>query len=231
MTRQYTKKANHWAKRTKLQALAAEQQFEPKVQKSKGQLIKALRESACLSQGQLGDLIGKSDDGVYRLESAKARITPELEESISRVIAERIELSYVAGLFDRRSVFTIYKAKPASYNCRTQNGYEVRIIFNTTHKLLVDLMVSLFGAGKVFPRKNPNGAIGWCFNAFTKDAEVVLDKLIPYLKIKRPLAELMLELRDLQNSSNCRWDKSGNQEYLDNCEKIYQKFLKKKEFM
>lgn len=230
MTRKYTKKSEHWNVKSELALKAIGHESDIKTQKEKASLIKALREAVGMSQPELGKEIGKSKDGVYRLETAQARITPELEDKITKAIAERIELSYIAGLIDRRCVFTIYNAKPKSYNCRTQEGFEVRIIFNTKHKILVELMQKVLKAGKVMPRKSSyknEDCIGWCFQAFTKDAEVVLDKLLPYLKIKKPLAEILLDLRELQNSEVGR-AKSGNEEYIAQQRALYDKFMAKK---
>lgn len=234
MTRKYDKKAEHWTKKSSLRDLADKSEASTKVQREKAALLKSLREAAGLSQTELGELVGKSHDGIYRLEAAKAKITPELEDLIASAIAERIEFSYIAGLIDRRCIFTIFKAEPKSYNCRKQTGYEARVIFNTSHKFIAELMVKVLGAGQVQPRKTNNKDkthVGWCFQAFTKDAEVVLNKIQPYLKIKKPLADLMLDLRDVQNSLDSPKHKSNNEEFVAKQEAIFQKFHSKKDLL
>jgi transcriptional regulator with XRE-family HTH domain len=230
MTRNYTKKAEHWTKKPELRDLASKHESSENIQKKKAQLVKNLREWSGLSQLELGSLIGKSHDGVYRLEAAKARITPELEDKITSVIAERIELSYIAGLIDRRCVFTIFKAQPKSYNPRTQTGYEIRILFNTQHKILAELIQKVTNSGRVLPRRTEN-RISWSFQAFTAEAETVLTMIQPYLKIKKPLADLMLDLREIQNENRNPRAKTNNKEYVNRQEEIYQKFMTKKDLL
>lgn len=237
MTRQYTKKAEHWFTKSSLRELAEESHFIPEVQKEKAALLKSLRESSGLSQRDLASELGVSRTKVFNVENNKSKLSPELEEMIAKVIAERIEFSYIAGLFDRRCSFNIYLAKPSHYNCRIQNGYEIRISFNTKHKILTDILQAVFKNGRVLPRKGTSKVpVHWTFQAFTAEGEEVLEKLLPYLKVKRQLAEIMLELRDLQkqrvkNYIHIGTERLSDDEFHQQAENLFNKFQEVKSLL
>lgn len=120
--------------------------------------------------------------------------TQEVEDKIANVLASRLTASYVAGLFDRSSSWNIIKVLPNRVKHTRSNGknsgpinipnYSVRIRFNTASRLLAKVLESFFGAGFVVPRNTG----GFELFASNKKSKVVIEKLLPYLVVKRKKA-------------------------------------------
>jgi transcriptional regulator with XRE-family HTH domain len=165
-------------------------------------ILKALRESSGISQRELAKEAGVSRTAIYDTEQGKRDLPADVMDKISAVIAEKIELSYVAGLFDRRSRISILKVHPPKVRTQSRSSvsphYIARVEFSSVHPLLLEVIQKVFKCGTFYhsPKKNPvtHGFMAWSFNA-----EQVLTQLLPYIKLKRPQIQKILELRAIQN--------------------------------
>lgn len=174
-----------------------------------GLVLKSLREASNLSQRDLANLAGVSRTKIFDIEQGKSSAVA-LADKINTIIAERLDLAYVAGLFDRKSSITTLKNKPDYVKRgpgRVDNPsphYVVRVEFLSRHKLLIDIIHKVFKCGSITTIKQDGQVRYWKFMAWSKNAERVLEELYPYLRLKRQQAELLLQLRFLQNSNHCK---------------------------
>jgi len=167
----------------------------------KTNLLKSLRESAGLSQRDLATAVGISRTKVFNLEQ-KSSLGENEVDLFSKALAKTIDLSYVAGLFDRASTFSITRIAPGKIHAlQKSTAYIARIQFSSNHKLLVDILMSVFGTGKVCPQKYNNGTTRWIYYSHNQSVDVVLEMLIPYLKLKREKALVLQEFRQFLETS------------------------------
>lgn len=168
-----------------------------------GSTLRSMRQSSGLTLKELAKLIKVSDKKLTAIENAKDSLTDDLASKIGNIIAEKLDLAYVAGLFDRKSSITITrisqkKKSKFSYPTSENYNYIPRVVFSTKHKILVDIILKIMGVGFYTYLK---ASKLHQFSAFSKNAETVLTKLYPYIKLKRPVIDEILKLRKLQNKT------------------------------
>jgi hypothetical protein len=103
---------------------------------------------------------------------------------------EAVLLAYMAGIIDGEGTIGITKVTPKRY---TNPRYTARIHFGNVNKDVVEMFANKFG-GSVKEERVPNRKLMYRWyrvgNPITKD---IVETLIPYLVIKRPQAENVLE--------------------------------------
>ena len=169
-------------------------------------LLKSLREAANLSQQELATRTGLSRTKVYNLEN-RDLLNQDETDLFSKVLAETIDLSYVAGLFDRASSFLIIKvARGKIHEHQLSPTYIASISFTTNQKLLADTLREVFGVGEVCSVTQYGAQAGksrWNYYARSHSVDIILEKMIPYLRLKRKKAILLQEFRNyLTDSKN-----------------------------
>lgn len=138
-------------------------------------------------------------------------ILPEEDfDKLSRAIASRIQIAYVAGLFDRHSSWSILKLMPNREKNQgtTSTGrnrgpinlpsYSIRIRFMTKHKLLAEVLEKVLGEGFTTYHKSSKA---YCLFLTSRKARRVIDKLLPYLVLKRQEALLLQEASSILESN------------------------------
>lgn len=104
---------------------------------------------------------------------------------------QKTDLAYLAGFFDGEgSVYLVHE--------HTDN-YQLFISVSSIDKWILEWFVLAFG-GKVNRqyRAKGNRKESWQWRMVDCKAEVVLRALLPYLKLKKPQAELALEFREVR---------------------------------
>ena len=117
-----------------------------------------------------------------------------------------IDKAYAAGFFDGEGSISIEKP-------RQRRGYTLMVGVGQRDVSPLLWLQSLWG-GRIAPmRHNPKGAWKWvCSSAV---AGIFLTDILPYLKNKRPVADLALSLQQTKNHAL-----RANAEYLAFCETI-----------
>ncbi len=116
---------------------------------------------------------------------------------------EKLMLAYLAGAIDsdgsisiRRSTYGMRKRKD-----RISPMFSPRISLRQTSNIVPNLLKQVFGGTTYIdkPAKNvKNGKKLYCYEAQNLIAENAIRKLLPYLKIKKPQAELVLQLQQIK---------------------------------
>lgn len=169
-------------------------------------IIKEIREGLGLSQTELAKDSGVSRSFLSEIEGNKKTFSDETADKLSTSIAKFMEISYIAGLFDRRSTIDILRItqsnKKTEWNggWTLSEGYIARVEFRSKHKILTNIVKNFFGCGSLTSTKQANGTKNYTYMAWSENAEDVLNTLLPYLKLKRKQAELVLKLREFQNT-------------------------------
>ncbi len=198
-------------------------------------LIKELRETAGLSQRELAKEIGMSRTKVYNLENDKAAVLREGElERLSKAFAKNIELAYVAGLFDRASQINITRIAPFKiHDSQESPMYISRIQFHTKHEVLANVVMSVFGTGRVCPIKDKGRIKSYMFYAHCESVDKVIDLLLPYVRIKREKLLILKEFRAYLEHTRDEYrsmNSSGWNSWVDKVIYDKSKWLTMKEF-
>lgn len=161
-------------------------------------ILKDIRESVGLSQKKLSELSGVHRKTLYEMETNDRGCSEETLNKLSKTLAQFTDLAYVAGLFDRNSVITITKNKIGTTNTQQRPHYIAKVTLSSKHKILCELVKQVLECGLVTTlspnkhRKEPR----YEFYAFSKQAELAAERLLPYLKIKREKAKVLLAFRE-----------------------------------
>ena len=121
---------------------------------------------------------------------------------------QREETIYFAGLFDGEGTICIQKMYSEKYmkaQARVNPGYTVCIRLGMIDKSVVEEIQKFFGVGqlhceKIYHAKRP--VYRWQVRA-QKDVRMVIEKLLPFLRVKRQQSELAIKWLN-----ECLW-KSG----------------------
>ena len=101
------------------------------------------------------------------------------------------DISYIAGLFDGEGCFSLSR-RSHSYG----DGFQPQIQMAITNERIVAWLLKTIGFGHCYPktRLTHGGLKVWTY-LVTKhsDIKALLEILVPYLKIKKPQAKLLLE--------------------------------------
>lgn len=135
----------------------------------------------------------------------------------------KLTIQYVAGLFDGEGCVNIYQTKKYVDN---RIGYELTIAIFNSHKEVIELLQENFG-GCVQKRerglgRNENWKIGYSWKLSCNQAKNLLEKLLPFLIIKKEQAKIAVEFQTLKESKNHRFIKNIK-EINDFYEICYQK--------
>lgn len=107
--------------------------------------------------------------------------------------------AWMAGFFDGEGCIFIKRASPTESNGLRNFNYSLCLDIGSTSKTVLDLWKGYFG-GTIAKRtdKRPGlRAISWNWRAHTGRAEEVLQKLLPYLQLKKDEALCALEFQTL----------------------------------
>jgi hypothetical protein len=103
---------------------------------------------------------------------------------------EAVLLAYMAGIIDGEGTIGITKTTPKRY---TNPRYTARIHFGNVNKEVIEMFAKRFG-GSVRTERVPNRKLIYRWyrvgNPITKE---IVESLLPYLVIKKPQAENVLE--------------------------------------
>lgn len=194
-----------------------------------GELLRSTRINAGLTLRQLADETGIKFQTISDLERGHSKLTADKVDILSSTLARFVDLSYVAGLFDRKSSIGILRVNPktreqlAKGNGGTLYGptFLVRVEFRCKYQFLVELIQKVLGVGTLTTVQNVgSSSIVHTYMAWSVNGEKVINQLLPYLKVKRRQAELCLELREMQKV-NRKYSSAGlTQDYVDRAEEL-----------
>lgn len=102
-------------------------------------------------------------------------------------------LAYAAGIVDGEGSIDVQISKPSG--SRKNPSYRVRLKVSMCDSEAIDLFIKLFGGYKTLrQRKNPNQRPIFEWVIRSKTAERALIEIIPFLLVKKPRAEIAIEL-------------------------------------
>ena len=100
---------------------------------------------------------------------------------------KKVELAYIAGIFDGEG----------SIGIRKQKGryYQLAIALGMTNEYIPNLLMFSFG-GTVYKDIRPDPCqVFWVWHIASRKANVFLEAILPYLKLKRNEAELAIKFQ------------------------------------
>ena len=132
----------------------------------------------------------------------------------------RLTNEYIAGLFDGEGNVNIYRHE---YDAPRKAGYELSIAIHNTHKGIVERLHGEWGGYlQARIRKTDKWKTGYAWKLSSNEAIALLEKIIPFLVIKREQAEVAIEFQKLKQKKRFRFIQNI-QEVDDFYEICYQK--------
>jgi hypothetical protein len=159
---------------------------------------------------ELSRQAGVDTKSIRVYEDSDAGLSEEDLDKISKVLSTRLKIAYIAGLFDRRSSWTVLRLRPAARFLKDDGNntgpvnftnYSSRIRFVTKHKLLAEVLEAYFGAGFV-SRSECHGCTRYEFFVTNRRAQEVAEKLLPHLILKKQQAEIIIKVSEIMRSAN-----------------------------
>lgn len=108
--------------------------------------------------------------------------------------------AYIAGLLDGEAYIGI-KRNTTLRNGRINPGYQERIQVRMVDEQVIKFLAEILGGS--YHKQKPSAVNGrplYCFHASDKMAVNILRTILPYLRVKRTVAEAVLKLRDLKDN-------------------------------
>lgn len=117
-------------------------------------------------------------------------------------MTKKEKLAYLAGLVDGEGYIGIKRSKPYKPNNEISVKYHARIQVRMVDEIGIKLLKETLGGWyyKEKPSCN-NGRPLYCFQASDKSAASILEKLLPYLIIKKRQAKTVLELTEMKKQT------------------------------
>lgn len=161
-------------------------------------ILKEIRESCKLSTAELSKRSGVHRRDIYNLEKGKRN---KHYHRVLDALAEKVELAYIAGLVDRASCITITKLKKGATSTSKHEHYMARFIVTSVNQDIPEIIKRILVVGEVSKTKSYSTIrdYHYTYYAYCDAAGKALEKLLPYLKIKRRKAEILLEFRELMS--------------------------------
>jgi hypothetical protein len=150
----------------------------------------------------------------------------------------KIDIAYIAGLVDGEAYIGIKKDGSLT-NGRVNLGYHERIQIRMVDEEAIKFIAKSLGGN--YYKEKPSVANGrplYCYQASDKIACAIITNLLPYLRIKKRVANKVLELRKLKdNPSKTKYkkmqkDRWGNmreftkyrlsESHQDKCQSLYE---------
>lgn len=112
------------------------------------------------------------------------------------------DIAYIAGLFDGEAYIGIKRSKAYKCTGRKNPGYHARIQIRMVDEDAIKFIAENLGGWyfKETPHTK-NGRPLFCYQASDQRAENILKTVLPYLRVKKRVAETVLQLRELQKQS------------------------------
>lgn len=113
---------------------------------------------------------------------------------------KKTDIAYIAGLVDGEGYIGIKKDR--GYKCqeRTTPGFHARIQIRMVDEDAIKFISESLGGW--YYKEKPNCAQGrplYCYQATDKRAEEIIKTIAPYLKIKKNVADAVIQFRALQS--------------------------------
>lgn len=190
---------------------------------------KAQAEIAILANGL------KNSPKIESLRKKCCRLNARGEKAIKQTKIKRelcfdkddLFYSYLAGLIDADGSISICSHGKLRQFISSVYLYSCNFL---PIKILTDNFGGSFRLKKTgAARNNPNWRGCYEWRLIKKKADEFIEKLLPYLRIKKRQAKLVMKLRCLKNKHTAafrRWNKSANDEILRNCLIIKNKCIK-----
>ena len=107
-----------------------------------------------------------------------------------------IDAAYIAGLVDGEGCLSIVRQKNS--NCRGGFAYRCGFRIASSNQGIMEWLSEAIGAGcvKSHQPKMRNSKRQWSLDLWSDDASELTMRLLPYLRIKRPNAELLLAFQN-----------------------------------
>lgn len=144
----------------------------------------------------------------------------------------KINLDYMAGIFDGEGCIIIAKRKPISKTSEINPSYWIRIGVQITDRWICELFKFSFG-GRIEISKKPTNKTFTCWRWVVdgQDASDILKILLPHLHLKRAQAELAIQFQN--NKHHGGWGGQKPKEYtiLEEANYVLMRNLKREKML
>lgn len=134
----------------------------------------------------------------------------------------KVDLAYLAGLFDGEGCLLIARTSPGKPWTAREFRFQPRASLNIRERHICDLFCSAFGGSvRKNTRTNPKWADTYNWQANSKAVVALSKSLLPFLKLKHKQAALLLAFCDLKSQNlNSAIDDKTYKKYNEFYEKL-----------
>lgn len=108
-------------------------------------------------------------------------------------VMKKIDLAYIAGLFDGEGCISISKKREAGVS--HSRVYHLRVMVKMANPYLPHLLQFSFGGSCLKAKPRPRRRESWDWSLSAQQASAFLQIILPYLKLKRDEAELAIKFQ------------------------------------
>jgi hypothetical protein len=108
---------------------------------------------------------------------------------------------YLAGLIDGEGCLTIVKTKPSAKYARRSPSYYLRLTIQMIHRGVMDKVCEVVGSGSVKKYANGSRRPLYRLEIGGENAKNLIERIFPYLIVKKEEALLCLKFMDLNSRS------------------------------
>jgi hypothetical protein len=139
---------------------------------------------------------------------------------------KKIDLAYMAGVFDGEGCICISKAMPREG--RHHPGYHLECAVSMANEYLPALFRFCFGGSiYLYQHKNPKHKPTWEWHISARKARAFLMRILPYLTIKKGEAELAIKFQNAKRNGG-RCFKTEEEWAVEEAQRILMQGLKNK---
>lgn len=111
-------------------------------------------------------------------------------------MTRKTDLAYIAGIIDGEGYVGIKRSTPRN---RVTPGYHARIQIRMVDEEAIAFVAATLGGNYYREKSNAsNGRPLYCYQASDAKAESILRSVLPWLRVKRRVALIVLSLREMQ---------------------------------
>lgn len=136
---------------------------------------------------------------------------------------KKVDLAYLAGLFDGEGCIHIAQTKGQKH--KRGKGNELRIFLSSTDEWVCQTFKMAFG-GSIWEYANSANTQQYSWQLACKKALPFLEILLPYLRLKRPQAEIAVAFQGAKKPRNVNNPTTDEEWALEEAQRILLKGMK-----
>ena len=168
-----------------------------------------------LSTGQIAKKLKISRSGLCHLLKRHG-VEYKFVNSLPRRMrnpADIVTLSYAAGIIDGEGCISLHRANDSEYKAKC--SYALHVAVSMTDMVVPAWLYLNFGGSLChYKGRTPNRKDTHMWTVAAENARRFLIDVLPYLKLKKPQAEIAVEFQTIKHSNRGRWNSRNSKPFI-----------------